>query len=76
MSDEEEDWEEGERGGDEGDLFVDEAFPADENSIGCTYGGKDMAEQVHFWERASKFAPVLFENIEPSDIGQGILGDC
>ena len=62
-------------------MFSDARFPATDASLGA-YEGKGSGKEV-VWKRASKLGAAkgakmqLFAGkIEPSDIGQGGLGDC
>tara|TARA_B100000073_G_scaffold246377_1_gene206841 strand:+ start:10716 stop:12431 length:1716 start_codon:yes stop_codon:yes gene_type:complete len=57
------------------ELFCDETFPANQESLGNTN------EKNVSWIRATKLQPqntemVLFHDVEPNDILQGGLGDC
>ena len=62
-------------------MYKDARFGADDASLG-EYEGKGAGKGAVVWKRGSKLGKVgakmkLFSGkIEPSDIGQGALGDC
>ncbi|CAJ1332561.1 unnamed protein product [Effrenium voratum] len=53
--------------------WKDPDFPANKESL-----GPGLARQRAYWERLAAYTstPVLFDDAEPGDVLQGMLGDC